>query len=64
MSFPGDNRSAYYGGANPPPQLMQGQPRAMQGMQPGVMPPLYANNQVRTLKLVTTLAICASVVRG
>jgi hypothetical protein len=49
MSFPGDNRSAYYAGGNPPPQLMQGQPRAMQGMQQGLMPPLYAGNQVSTL---------------
>jgi hypothetical protein len=51
MSFP-ENRSNYYAGGNPP-QLMQGQPRAMQGMQQGMMPPLYAGNQVRALNLRT-----------
>ena len=51
MSFPGDSRSAYYAGGNPPPQLMQGQPRSMQGLQQGMsMPPLYAGNQVSTRK--------------
>jgi hypothetical protein len=53
MSFPGENRSAYYAGGNPP-QLMQGQPRALQGMQQGIMPPLYAGNQVNAL-IISTL---------
>jgi hypothetical protein len=65
MSFPGENRSAYYAGGNPP-QLMQGQPRAMQGMQQnmqqGIMPPLYAGNQVSSLILCKVAANCSPLV--
>jgi hypothetical protein len=31
---------------------MQGQPRALQGLQQGIMPPLFANNQVSTIENV------------